>query len=955
MPLQKILFKPGVNRENTRYTTEGGWYDCDKIRFRQGTPEKIGGWVQISEYTYSGVCRSLWSWSTLGSVLLTGVGTNEKFYIEEGGYYNDITPIRAYATLSNPFVAIAPQTFTVTVADPTVLTASSLATITNGMAFTFTTTGSLPTGLTTGVTYYAVNSASNTCQLALIPGGAPILTTGTQSGTHTLTSPTVTVTDASHGAADGDYVTFMGAASLSQQTFTRSSATNFVLTSALADNTPVTVYTSSGGSLPTGLTEGAVYYINLVSGTTVQFTNVPDGAAISTTTAGSGTFYISVNEGITASALNNTFKITYVDQNTFTIETSNAATAYDTGGGGTTVNTTYEIPIGYSIALALSGWGAGPWGTGAWGIGTAGTGNLRLWYQDNFGQDLIFGYSGGPMYYWTPTIGTSPLAITPTINSQTVSAVNTATEYITFSSVTGISDGTPVKFSSTTSLPSPLVAGTVYYIINLGGGGSAATAQLASTANGSAINLTTTGSGTITMYTPTLFTVVGSIIENTAVVLDSNGVVPTGMAIGTTYYVVGSTGPTFYLSATPQGDKIVATAAGSGTTYILPNGIPLTSLAYATNAPTATNFMLVSDVSRFVIAFGCTPIGETDINPMFVRWSDQESATNWDPQVTNQAGGQLLSSGSYLVTAVQTRQEIVVFSDSALYSMQYLGAPYVWGFQLMGDNISIASPNVVSFASGVVYWMGNDKFYKYDGRLQTLRCDLRQYIFSDINLLQSDQFFSGTNEGFNEVWWFYCSLTGADGNGTAATPNTVVDRYVVYNYAEDIWYYGTLGRTAWLDVGINEAPIAATYVNNIVEHEVGYDDNTLAETLPITSYISSSEFDIGDGHNFGFVWRMIPDITFRNSTADSPNVTMTLLPLQNSGSGYNVPQSEGGVSSATVTQITRPTSVVVEEFTGQVYIRVRGRQMTFRVDSTDEGVAWQLGAPRIDIKPDGRR
>jgi len=860
--LQKVLFKPGVNRENTRYTTEGGWYDCDKVRFRQGTPEKIGGWLQTSEYTYNGVCRSLWTWSNLGSVTLTGVGTNEQFYIEEGGFYNDITPIRSITTLSNPFTA------------------------TNG-------------------------------------------------------STTITVAYTAHGASDGDYVNFLGAKSLSQQTFTRSSATDFVLTTAIADNTAVLVEASAGGALPTGLVDGVVYYINVVSGTTVQFTNVPDGAPVNTTTAGSGTFYVSVNGGITADVLNNTFKITYVDVNSFTIQSPVAATAYDTGNGGTTVNTYFEIPIGYDIAQALSGWGAGPWGTGAWGIGEPGTSNLRVWYQDNFGQDLIYGYSGGPLYYWTAAVGTAPLAISTTINSQTVSAVNTGTEYITFGSATGLSDGTPVKFSSTVSLPSPLVAGTVYYLKNIGGGGSAPTAQLSATNGGAAVNLTTTGSGTITMYTPTLFTVVGDITENTAVQFDTTGTLPTGLSLGTIYYVENSTGPTFNLSASAQGDSIVVTAAGSGTSYLLANGIPLTDLAFASDVPTSTNFMLVSDISRFVIAFGCTPIGETQINPMFVRWSDQESAINWTPSVTNQAGGQLLSHGSYLVTAVQSRQEIVVFSDAAIYSMQYLGAPYVWGFQLLGDNISIISANAAAYASGVVYWMGNDKFYKYDGRLQTLRCDLRQYIYSDINLLQADQFFSGTNEGFNEVWWFYCSAS-----------SDVVDKYVVYNYSEDIWYYGTMGRTAWLDAAINQNPIAATYENNIVEHEVGVDDNITGTAAPIEAFISSSQFDIGDGHNFGFVWRLIPDVTFRGSTAENPNVTMTLLPLENSGSGYNNPTSVGGENNAAV---TRTAVVPIEQYTGQVYIRVRGRQMAFRIDSTDLGVAWQLGAPRIDIKPDGRR
>jgi hypothetical protein len=280
MPLQKVLFKPGVNKENTRYTNEGGWYDCDKIRFRQGTPEKLGGWQQISNYTYEGTCRSLWSWASLSGIVYVGVGTYLKFYIEEGGQYYNITPIRAVQmALSGPFSAVPAQTFTVTIASPAVLTASSLGTVVDGMAFTFTTTGSLPTGLTTGVTYYAVNSSSNTCELALTLDGSSITTTGTQSGTHTLSCTTVTVTDAAHGCATGDYVNFLGAVALSNQAFTRSTATNFSLTTALVTNTPVRLYASSGGALPTGLLEGVEYYIKVVSGTTVQFATVPSGSA----------------------------------------------------------------------------------------------------------------------------------------------------------------------------------------------------------------------------------------------------------------------------------------------------------------------------------------------------------------------------------------------------------------------------------------------------------------------------------------------------------------------------------------------------------------------------------------------------------------------------------------------------------------------------------------------------
>jgi hypothetical protein len=378
------------------------------------------------------------------------------------------------------------------------------------------------------------------------------------------------------------------------------------------------------------------------------------------------------------------------------------------------------------------------------------------------------------------------------------------------------------------------------------------------------------------------------------------------------------------------------------TTNVTSRGVALQSLPGASDCPTVQKFIFVSDISRFVFAFGCNELGSAVQDPMLVRWSDQESAVDWTPDPTNQAGGIRLSNGSELVACLQTRQEIVVWSDSAIYSIQYVGAPIVWRTELLGENISIIGPNSPATASGVVYWMGVDKFYKYDGRVQTLRCDLRQFIFSDINQSQSQQVFAGTNEGFNEVWWYYCSAG-----------STVVDKYVIYNYAEDIWYYGTLGRTAWIDSGLRKNPVAATYSNNLVNHEQGVDDNETGTPLPIAALIGSSEFDIDDGHKFGFVWRVIPDITFRGSTNEStPQCTMTLIPLVNSGSGFKDPRSTAGTSNATIQRIA---TAPVEEFTGQVFIRVRGRQMIFQVDSDKLGTTWQLGAPRIDLKSDGRR
>jgi hypothetical protein len=259
----------------------------------------------------------------------------------------------------------------------------------------------------------------------------------------------------------------------------------------------------------------------------------------------------------------------------------------------------------------------------------------------------------------------------------------------------------------------------------------------------------------------------------------------------------------------------------------------------------------------------------------------------------------------------------------------------------MGDNISIISENSVAFSNGVAYWMGVDKFYTYNGRVQTLRCDLRQYIFSDLNQLQQTQVCSGTNEGFNEIWWFYCS----------ANSNTI-DRYVVYNYAEDIWYYGSMARTAWLDSGLLDYPIAATYSNNIVDHENGVDDNETSTTLPIVATIESAEFDLDDGDKFMFIRRVLPDITFRGSTATNPTGTLTLIPMKSSGSGFNDPKSVGGSSDAAV---TRTATAPIEQFTGQVFIRARGRQLIMKFESSGLGTTWQLGSMRLDMQPDGKR
>jgi len=703
MPLKKLLFKAGVNRENTRYTNEGGYYESEKIRFRQGTPEKIGGWLQISASTFLGICRSLWSWVTLAAQNLMGVGTNLKFYIQNGGAYYDITPIRKTSTLTNPFA-----------------------------------------------TSTASNSGGNT---------------------------TVTITDTSHSATNGSYIT---------------------------------IYYS--GSAPT------------VGGVTV-----PVGEYV----------------------------ITYLTANTYSITLAGTASSSTTGGG--TVYISYQTNVGPEYAIPVVGWGAGAWSAGTWGNGGTSTIPLQLWNQMNYGQNLLYGPRGSPLYYWD---------------------ANTGYQNTSF---------------------------------------------------------------TVTIASPAVLTLGYSLDNGTAVTLTTTGYLPTGLVPGTVYYVINASGTTCNLSATYGGSAINTSGTQTGTQYVAARGYPLASVGGSDGyAPLYQNTFTVSDASRFILVFGTNDYGSTILDPMLIRWSDQDSLITWYPAITNQAGSVRLSHGSKIVTTVQSRQEIVVFTDSSVYSLQYLGPPYVWSTQLLGDNISIAGPNAAAIASGITYWMGVDKFYKYDGRVQTLSCDLRQYVFESINKSQFDQVFCSTNEGFNEVWWFYCSGS-----------STTVDKYVIYNYLENVWYYGTMGRTAWLDSGLNDYPIAATYSNNLVWHENGVNDCTDSVTgVAIDSYILSSEFDIDDGHNFGFVWRMLPDLKFDGSTATSPQVTMTLYPMQNSGSGYNSPLSVGGNAYATS---TRTSTYPIEVYTGQIYTRVRGRQMAFKIEGNQLGLQWQLGAPRIDIRNDGRR
>jgi hypothetical protein len=708
MAIQKLAIQPGVYREGTSYSAEGRWFDGDKIRFRSGNAEKIGGWQRLSNNTYLGTARALWNWNALTGSNYVGIGTNLKYYIESGGGYNDITPIRK---IVNPMLGPVPPStgnpFTTAYNTLSAAINATQTTIALTSAASFPSTGGIIKIDTEEIFY---NQVSGSNLIGLTRGY-----NGTTAAAHLISAPvacsTIVVTDINHGAGQDDFVTYSG-----------------------------------------------------VTG--------PFG-------------------GFTAANLNKEQQVLrYISSNQYAININGVFSTSSASGGGTVAIAEYQVVTGLDTYVVGLGWGADPWGSGGWGSpGTVGIGQqLRLWSADNYGQDLVIAPRGGAIFYWDAALGL-------TVRAKYLSAESTLNGF--------------------------------------------------------------------------------------------------------------------------QGQFV----------------------------PTTTNEISASALQRFVVAFGSNPYDPGDPNtafdPMLVRWSDQENPYQWVPSITNQSGEFRLSHGSYIVTANSTRQETLIWTDSALYSMQYLGPPYVYSFNLLMDNLSIMSPNAAITANNVTYWMGRDKFYSYSGRVETLPCALRQYIFNDLNLDQAYQVFSGSNEAYNEVWWFYCS-----------TGSTVVDKYVIYNYLENLWYYGTLSRTAWLDSPLRDYPMAAGYENRIMYHEVGTDDVSGTSPVAINAYIQSADFDIGDGDHFAFIWRILPDINFNGSNVDMPSVNMEITPRRNAGAPYS-PADNPTVTSQDNFSLTR--SYNIQEFTGQVYTRLRGRQMALRIESTDLGVAWQLGSVRADIRPDGRR
>lgn len=639
MPLQKLQFQPGINRETTSYSNEGGWFDCDKVRFRQGFPEKIGGWSKIGSTSFLGTCRALHPWRTLSLDGYLGVGTHLKYYAEYGQGYYDITPIRSTTSAGD-------------------------------------------------VTFSASNGSS-----------------------------TITVSDPSHGAVVNDFVTFSGAASL-------------------------------GGNVTAAVLNQEYQIISITDSSTYT---------------------------VQARAAGTTSSITVNGQYSPTPVVANAS---DSGNGGSSVIGKYQINVGLDTSVLGTGWGAGTWSRGTWNSAASVdliTDTLRIWTHDNFGENLLINVMNGGIFYWQPS---------------------------------------------------------------------------------------------------------GGLTNNPAVAISS--------------------------------------------------------LAGANQAPTIATKVIVSDVDRHVIAFGCDPatnIGTQD--PLLIRFSDQENITDWNSTADNSAGSLSIGSGSKIVTAIETRQQILVFTDISLHALQYVGPPFTFGINMISDNITIRSPSSVAAVQDTVYWMGKSEFYIYNGGVQTLPCSVKDYVFSDFNTAQAEKTFAAVNSAFSEVWWFYPS-SSSDNN----------DRYVVYNYLQNVWYYGTMTRTAWIDRGVEENPIAASRDGYLYNHEIGFDDGSTSPASAISAYIESSQFDLGEGDSFSFVKRLIPDLTFRSSTALPPTANFTLKARNFPGGNYLQTNSKA---------VEKTASVPVEQFTQDAHVRLRGRSIAVKVDSSTTGVGWRLGSPRIDIRSDGRR
>ena len=761
MPLSKIQFRPGVNRETTSYGDENGWFNSDLIRFRKGRPEKMGGWERLSSNTIDGTGRSLHVWAALDGSKFMGLGTETKFYIEEGGGYNDITPIRSTATLgSNP------------------------------------------------------------------------LKTGAAS------SAVVTVTAIAHGAATGDFVTFSGA----------------------------------------------------------------------TTT-----------DGISATQLNKEHQVTVVDSNSYQITTAGTASSGSTAGGGSSVIATYQINTGLNTVVSGTGFGAGLWS----GLST---GYAQTTLNDAGGIDA----------------SVTSFTLTSAASFETAATTTSA-------NLTVLSSSIPVADSSGFPSKGTILIGSekIRYGTNVSNvfgdltraddGTTAATSSSGDSVTFVGLMLIDseliqyTGKSTNTINAGVVRGVRGTTAaahDDGVNVKEANDFVGWGESSST----AANAGLNIRLYSQDNWGEDLLLNVYDGTPYYWDKTLGLGSRATdlasqsgASDAPTITRRIMVSGADRHVVCFGCNPLGEADQDLLMVRWSDQEDPFDWTPTATNTAGSQRISSGSEIISAQKTRQEMLIWTDTSLHAMRFTGPPFTFGFSMLANNVSIIGPNAVTTVGDKVFWMDRENFYVYTGRVQTIPCTLLRYVFDDINLEQNFKCFAASNKMFDEVFWFYPS---AD--------STEIDRYVKFNFTENTWDLGTLSRTAWVDYGIHNNPRASgisSDTNFVYVHETG-DDN---DGLPMTSFIESADFDIGDGEQFMFVSRLIPDIDITSSDADA-SVNYILKTRNYPGDS-----------------LTTNSTNAVKSSTEQAFLRSRSRQIALRIESSTTDITWTMGDLRLDVRPDGRR
>ena len=714
MPLQKLQFRPGINRETTRYMNEGGWYNCDKIRFRFGVPEKMNGWQKYSGVQFLGVCRKLHNWIALDQSNYVALGTHLKLYIEEGSQYYDITPFRAAAAS---------------------LSSNALKTGASG-------------------------------------------------------SKEITVTQASHGAVTNDFVTIAGAATF---------------------------------------------------------------------------------DGITATQLNTEHQVTVVDGNTYTFSVaSDTATSGNTAGGGGSITARFQINTGLDTIVAGVGWGAGQWGgttsadpattlNGALNADTAGTGGS--------GTSVVL-----------TDASSFPSSGSIVVNEIEVIAYTGKTS----NTLTGITRG---QDGSTAT------AGTGVAHAD----GAAVRGAAAITGWGDAASLAATSGTEARLWS----------LDNFGEDLIAN------VRDGAIFYWEKSSG-------------------------LATRGEALTGRSGADNVPTVARQIMVSDRSRHVIAFACNAQGSSAQDPLLIRFSKSENAVDWNiTTAATDAGDLIIGSGSQFITALETKREILVWTDVSLHSMQFIGAPNIFGLIQIASGLSIIGPNAVAAVNDQVFWMGENQFYVYDGRTQQIPCTVRDYVFDDINLDQRELITAGLNSGYYEVFWFYPSKD-----------STEVDKYVVFNYSEQVWYFGNLSRTAWIDAEVRSYPIAATADGYLYNHEIGNDDGSTSPATAIEAFIESSPLSIESGDQFQLISRIIPDVTFDGSEQSTPTVKFTLQSYDKPGQG-----SQESVNGT----VTKEASATVEKYTGDLFLRLRGRGFSVKIENSNTGTQWRLGVPRVDIRPDGRR